>query len=616
MAKNTYLLHAASTRKRIGGILFAAATVWATSFAPPVIAQTSEASPSSYEDYVSDRDDPPIEEMLLEYEEEHPEAKIEHARQTNNSGENAQGTTDTTPMRKDVIPDSDERMVLQGVQSVAFKRPGCEAMWPSGLQVCGAILGVYRELGGQLSWLGPPKTNELTNPDGVGKRTEFVGGSIYWHPNVGAHAVTLDGMRQWGTLNWEAGPLGYPTSGPTDTNFPLTQKQSFQGGDNYYNPLTGGAVWGDIKRRYDEMGGSQHPIGIPISNETVNGDRYRYNNFSNGTISWRNDRQTRFMYLATQRVWAALGRETGSLGYPEKDEVAESPGVFHLVPFENRGVILWSAAYGARELTGQLYNYWHSVYQTADDLGIPIPSPLSAAESSSQQFTNAVAFGSGENIGIIRRTDAAPLRKDESFSVRSEMDTRQVQERAIPFANTAENSGTIVGGSAGKILRKLEWPVPNEGVRFVVRRGFYERYANGNDKGWGYEKLTRKHNMYNRDILYELIRQRDQSTVGGTAEGNYKYAGWVYFLDCRGYTFAKKQGCRNAENPIHLTTIFRPTAMNNYMNHPAKDPNKRNDSYPVGVVTAWCSSDPGGQRVESTGSRCPNYVNLYNQLRL
>ena len=27
-----------------------------------------------------------------------------------------------------------------------------------------------------------PKTNELTNPDGVGKRTEFQNGPIYWSP--------------------------------------------------------------------------------------------------------------------------------------------------------------------------------------------------------------------------------------------------------------------------------------------------------------------------------------------------------------------------------------------------------------------------------------------------
>ncbi|MBA4571866.1 LGFP repeat-containing protein, partial [Corynebacterium glutamicum] len=138
---------------------------------------------------------------------------------------------------------------------------GCEVMWPTGFSVCGRILDTYRQVGGQLSWLGPPKSNELTNPDGVGKRSEFFGGAIYWHPDTGAYAVTLDGLRQWGTLNWESGPLGYPTSGPMDTNYPLTQRQTFQGGDNYYNPLTGGAVWGDIKQRYEELGGSNHAIG-------------------------------------------------------------------------------------------------------------------------------------------------------------------------------------------------------------------------------------------------------------------------------------------------------------------------------------------------------------------
>lgn len=149
---------------------------------------------------------------------------------------------------------------------------GCEVMWPTGFSVCGRILDTYRQVGGQLSWLGPPKSNELTNPDGVGKEVNF-----WWsHLLAPRHRRLCSDLGRFatvGTLNWESGPLGYPTSGPMDTNYPLTQRQTFQGGDNYYNPLTGGAVWGDIKQRYEELI-LNHAIGIPITNELPSGTEY------------------------------------------------------------------------------------------------------------------------------------------------------------------------------------------------------------------------------------------------------------------------------------------------------------------------------------------------------
>ncbi|MGX0629841.1 uncharacterized protein with LGFP repeats [Corynebacterium afermentans] len=586
-------------------------------------------------DYVTDRDDPSVEDLLLEYSANHPEKVFEHERQTTDSVETVESLPAPRPdvvegkMRSDILPLPDDidpfhaneieiQEARDSIRSTGFNTnaTGCQTMWPTGFQVCGAILEAYRQTGGQLSWLGPPKTNELTNPDGVGKRSEFYGGSIYWHPSTGAHAVTLDGMRQWGTLGWEAGPLGYPTSSPIDTKIPLTQMQHFQGGDNYYNPLTGGAVWGDIKQRYDQIGGSNHPIGIPISNEIKNGQDYRYNNFSNGTISWRSDRQTRFMFLATQRVWSALGRETGQLGFPSSDELPEDPGIFHLVPFDNRGVIAWSAAFGARELTGQLYNYWHSVRGAGNDLGIPLPALIKGSDSTTQDFTNGIIFGSGDGLGVIYR-DTPIFSWEDLGLVEGETPLRAVstmnESQILPRASQI-NSGSLVT-PAGKILWKTNWPNGTQGTRYIVRQGFYETYSNGNDQGWGYEKITKKHNLHNIELIGEHIAAKDSTTRGGTEPGNFKYAGWVYFLDCRSYSFEKRQGCRNMKDPVWITSIYRPIPMNTYKNRPAKDPSIGSDQWPVGLVTAWCSSSEGAERTETRGSRCPDYVNLYNRLR-
>lgn len=68
-----------------------------------------------------------------------------------------------------------------------------------GHQVLGAILAKYQEMGGENSPLGCPKTDELTTPNGVGRYNTFVGGSIYWSPDTGAHPV-------WGAIGDKWGP--------------------------------------------------------------------------------------------------------------------------------------------------------------------------------------------------------------------------------------------------------------------------------------------------------------------------------------------------------------------------------------------------------------------------
>lgn len=61
----------------------------------------------------------------------------------------------------------------------AMAAPGCQVYWPAPYEVCGAIRDKYNALGGPNSFLLFPKTNELANPDGIGRRTEFQNGPIY-----------------------------------------------------------------------------------------------------------------------------------------------------------------------------------------------------------------------------------------------------------------------------------------------------------------------------------------------------------------------------------------------------------------------------------------------------
>lgn len=66
-------------------------------------------------------------------------------------------------------------------------------------------------MGGPQSFLSLPKSYQLINPDGIGRRSEFVNGFIYWHPDTGAHSVSIPVSVVWQRHGWEGGFLGYPT---------------------------------------------------------------------------------------------------------------------------------------------------------------------------------------------------------------------------------------------------------------------------------------------------------------------------------------------------------------------------------------------------------------------
>lgn len=483
----------------------------------------------------------------------------------------------------------------------------CKVFWPSPNRVCGAILERYENIGGPVSWLGLPRSEELTNPDRTGKRTEFLGGNIYWHPKFGAHSVAPDSSKVWENTGYERGILGYPVEEAFTTRMKFTFGQRFSGGDIYYSPLTGGSVVGDIRERYNRLGGSNHPIGVPISGELSNEEQFRFVNFSNGTLSWRaKDRATRFMFFNTQKIWEATGRETGIYGFPSQDELATIPGLFHEVRFDNRGIILWSKSFGARELNGQVFAYWKSLANTSDNLGYPLADSTSFRESSIQRFSKATIFGSGTDLAVIHRE--APLVENNNFL--TTRDDSIINGSTMARANLS--AGTRVSNSAPGVIRgKLDFP----DVRFVVRKGFYARYANGNDDGWGSDKLIQKHNLSNYNLLFNLINDAPRNTSLSTSPDNYAYTHEVYFVKCGGFNLSGSAKCEEAKPMQWVTTVYRPVVNNTYKGYESKDPKIEGDNWPVGVVTGFCherKSDANGQG--DSASKCPDYVNLYDKL--
>ncbi|WP_282783113.1 MULTISPECIES: YiiX/YebB-like N1pC/P60 family cysteine hydrolase [unclassified Nocardia] len=198
-----------------------------------------------------------------------------------------------------------------------FAAPGCQVYWPAPYEVCGAIRDKYNSLGGPNSFLLYPISNELTNPDGVGKRSTFQNGPIYWSPWGGAHPVVNHFFAAWQRNGWEGGVLGYPTSDELVNPDGIGRRQYFDGGTVYWKLNEAYYVAGAIRDRWGEIGWEQGLLGYPVSDETATADGVgRFNRFDNGSIYWHPGTGA---YEVTGQIhdkWAAEGYETGPHGYP------------------------------------------------------------------------------------------------------------------------------------------------------------------------------------------------------------------------------------------------------------------------------------------------------------
>jgi len=91
----------------------------------------------------------------------------------------------------------------------------------------GAIFVRWESMGGANSHLGAPKSPEASG-EGPTRYANFERGAIYWSPTSGAEPVTGEIYKAWGSLGFERGALGLPTSG--EIQEPLWVVQNFQHG--------------------------------------------------------------------------------------------------------------------------------------------------------------------------------------------------------------------------------------------------------------------------------------------------------------------------------------------------------------------------------------------------
>lgn len=214
----------------------------------------------------------------------------------------------------------------------AMAAPGCQVYWPAPYEVCGEIRNKYNALGGPNGFLLFPMTNELTNPDGIGKRTEFQNGPIYWSPQGGAHPVVNHFLAAWALHGYENSDHGYPTTDEITNPDGIGRRQHFEGATIYWSPadlLNAYSVGGAIADRWHALGAERadSQLGYPISNEQTLPDGVgRMNRFERGVIYWHPTTGANEVIGFIQLVWEFTGFETGPFGYPISTPVRSTDG--------------------------------------------------------------------------------------------------------------------------------------------------------------------------------------------------------------------------------------------------------------------------------------------------
>jgi len=201
-------------------------------------------------------------------------------------------------------------------------------------QIAGEILRVYLAEGGHAKF-GPPATDEQSTPDGFGRYNHFpvwpgvMQASIYYTPNTGANPIFGRIRQKWASLDWERGPMGYPSTGERATPDGVGLYNHFsKAASIYYTAQTDAkAIYGRIREKWASLDWERGPMGYPATDEQSTPDGVgRYNHFTKaGSIYWTTATDAHGVWGEIRKRWAALGWERSYLRYPTSSEM-DVPG--------------------------------------------------------------------------------------------------------------------------------------------------------------------------------------------------------------------------------------------------------------------------------------------------
>ena len=268
----------------------------------------------------------------------------------------------------------------------------------------GGIRTAWGALGYERGKLGYPTTNEICGlPDG-GCYQSFQGGDIHYSPATGAHGTSGPVRATWGSLGYERGKLGYPTTNEICGLSNGGCYQSFQGGDIHYSPATGArATWGGIRATWGTLGYENGKLGYPITNEIcglANGGCYQ--GFQGGTIHYSPGVGAYATWGGIRASWGTLGYENGKLGYPTTNEICGLVNGGCYQGFQG-GTIHYAPGIGAYATSGPIRATWGTLGYENGKLGYPTTNETCglADGGCTQRFQNGAINWSPQRGSVV-----------------------------------------------------------------------------------------------------------------------------------------------------------------------------------------------------------------------
>jgi uncharacterized protein with LGFP repeats len=254
-----------------------------------------------------------------------------------------------------------------------------------------SITAAWKEAGGDTSDLGP-KQGE-TYVAGGGFAHDFVHGKMFFTPATGPRTMMGAILDKYESLGGPAASdLGFPTINEArGLAGPDSRVSTFSANDKpliYWTADHGAfVVRGAINAAWDKLGSSGGALGVPIGDETYDGE-LATQAFSGGKISW--NRLTKAFItvppnLAGQltglpvpvdptaeinMAWRAAGGAAGPLGAKQGDQAPVGTG--GLAQIFIGGKVFFSPATGANAVETDILTKYEAAGGPGGDLGFPI----------------------------------------------------------------------------------------------------------------------------------------------------------------------------------------------------------------------------------------------------
>lgn len=151
-----------------------------------------------------------------------------------------------------------------------------------------AINAVWRGAGGPTGPLGA-KQGDIYPAGRDGIAQDFAGGTVFFSTATGPALVAGAILEKYLSLGGPGGELGFPTASEMDGGIPNSRISSFAAEDKpviFWTPENGAVVVrGAINAAWGKLGGAPAQIGVPLSEQTTDGDVVTQA-FSGGQISY------------------------------------------------------------------------------------------------------------------------------------------------------------------------------------------------------------------------------------------------------------------------------------------------------------------------------------------